>query len=104
MSEKGGEGFPYVCFLTAEGDVLAKPSYNKLTVEGFQATLADEVRAYLDLQHKAATGDEQAVVEFFLMRFELGALPVQELREAVEREGFLDPAQTTRRSGGTARG
>ena len=96
MSEKGGLGWPYVCFLSDTGEVIAQQSYSKMEVVGFAETLADDVQAYRVLAEKAASGDKQAQTQFFMMRFALGSLAPDELEAALGKPEFLSDRQAVR--------
>ncbi len=84
LSEKGGRGFPYLVFLDAEGNVLAKHEGPR-TVDGFAAT-TKSIGAFLELKEKAASGDEGAQFDYLLARIELGHLSSDDAKK--ESEGM----------------
>lgn len=87
LAEKGGRGFPYLAFLDADGDVMAKQPYDKFTVDGFLQTLAAEVPEYRALKKKAQSGDKTAAVELLMKQVEFAAIGVQDCNAAIEKLG-----------------
>jgi len=61
LSEKGGNGFPYLVFMDQNGDVLAVHE-GKREVDAFSET-AKKAQEYVDLKKKADAGDKKAIVE-----------------------------------------
>jgi hypothetical protein len=80
LGEKGGNAFPYLAFLDADGRVCAKhPSGVARTVDGFSAT-AQKARDFLALKKKAET-DKAAAVDFFFQAAEISHFTAAEARE-----------------------
>ena len=69
LGKKGGTGFPYLCVMDNQGDVIAKPMGRD--VPAFKQSLTDGQK-YLDLRAKAASGDRDAKIEFTLLRAKMG--------------------------------
>lgn len=78
LSQKGGTGFPYLAFLDAEGNVLAK-HMGMREVAGFSAT-AKTAAAFVDLKKKAENGDKAAKSELLVQQLELGHLSADDAR------------------------
>ena len=91
FGEKGGTGFPYLCALSAKGDVVAKLSGSRDT-EGFTKMMVN-ADLYSALEKKAASGDAVAKIDFALMRAELGMLTMEQLT-AEMGDAQLSDAQT----------
>jgi hypothetical protein len=62
-------------------------------VAAFEATLATGVKAFYDLEKAAKSGDKKAKAEFFMRRFDLGHLEVDDLHAAVKAPSFLTKDQ-----------
>jgi hypothetical protein len=95
LDEKGGDGWPFVCFLDHDGNLIARQDRGAMRdgVAAFQATLEDQVKAFYELKQKADAGDKEAKVEFFMMRFDLGHVGVAEMRKALAKDSPLDDFQ-----------
>lgn len=95
MYEKDGAGYPYVCFLDPNGHLLAKQKSEATREDGvaaFEATLATGVKAFYDLEKAAKNGGKKAKAEFFMRRFDLGHLGMDDLQAALEA-AFLSEDQ-----------
>ncbi len=71
LKEKGFTGFPTICFMNPQGDVLYKIAGTDRTLEGFQRAKR-RVDEFLTLSRKAAAGDRDAAKRLLWLRFELG--------------------------------
>ncbi len=79
-------GFPYLVYLDAAGDVLAKHEGQR-SVEGFEET-AGEALKFAALKEKAAGGDKKAMVQVFLRELDMGTIPMAEAKKHLkELEG-----------------
>jgi hypothetical protein len=76
LSQKGGEGFPHVVFMDAEGKVLAEHEGPR-SAEGFDATGA-KASAFIALRDQAAKGDKKAEADLLVKQLELGHLEAAE--------------------------
>ena len=72
LAKKGGQGFPYLVFLDAEGEVIAAHE-GEQTVAGFREGLG-KARAFLDLRKKAEAGDKAARFQVLETRYGQGTL------------------------------
>jgi hypothetical protein len=90
LVQKGGRGFPYLAFLDAGGQVLARQRGR--SVEAFEATLAGPVRSFREARDLAATGDPDALRKLFLLRIELAHFEDFEKARAemAQLEGLTD--------------
>jgi hypothetical protein len=70
LRQKGGSAFPYVAFLDAAGNVIAKPK--ERTVDAFHDAVEQDVTAYFDLVASAEGGDKGAAAQLFEKRVEYG--------------------------------
>lgn len=77
LREKGGRGFPYLVWMDAEGEVLAKQGDR--SVEGFQKTRAT-LQRFLELQRKVADGDAEAAVDALIAGIELSLYDVEQAK------------------------
>lgn len=95
LREKDGAGYPYVCFLNAEGNVIAKQGRAQIAehgVDAFVSTLDTHVKKFTELRAKASKGDKKAVAAFFMLRFDLGHLKTNDLQGAMQAK-WLDADQ-----------
>lgn len=86
MREKGGTGFPYLVFMDADGNVLAKQGQR--TVEAFEKTL-QTAKDFLALEKKAKSGDRKAGIDALIAGMELGRYGPDEAKEMLGKLGPL---------------
>ncbi|MBI2264272.1 MAG: hypothetical protein HYU64_03740 [Armatimonadetes bacterium] len=91
LAEKGGDGFPYLAFMDAGGNVLARHDGPR-TVEGFKET-ALAANDFLSLKAKAAKGDKQARYRLLVAQLELGQLTSAEARKKLDEMKYLTKEQ-----------
>jgi hypothetical protein len=86
LSEKGFTGFPSICFMDADGNVLSKPPR---TVAGMAET-RDQTQKLLDLRAKGdkATAAEQK--ELFLSELKLGLLKAPDIQPRADKVALTD--------------
>jgi len=84
LQEKGGRGFPYLAFLDAEGNVIAKQGDR--SVEGFEKTLAT-ITDFRALEKKAKAGDRAAGIDAVIAGMELGAYDADQAKEKLAKLG-----------------
>jgi len=90
LRQKGGRAFPYVVFLDATGNVIAKPKVQ--TLDALREALERDVQEYRDLCELAASGDADAVRRLFALEVEFQhfADPEQARAAMAEIEGLSD--------------
>jgi hypothetical protein len=86
LQEKGGRGFPYLVWMDAEGNVLAKQGDR--SVEGFDKT-RKTLQAFLPLEAKAAKGDKEAGVDALIAGIELGRYDADQAKERLGKLGTI---------------
>lgn len=97
LDEKGGAGWPYVCFMNDSGQFVARQQRSKVRDDGaaaFEATLTGEVKEFYDLKKAAKGGDNKAKAAFFMKQFELDHLTLDAMKEALGKGRFLSKTQT----------
>ena len=87
LSEKGGGGFPYLTFMDAKGNVIAKHQGPR-RVSAFKTTGA-RAAAFLELVKKAKGGDRPAQIDLLLMRLDLGHLDEKEAKKEAAKIGKM---------------
>ncbi len=87
----GGRGFPHLCVLDFDGSVLATHGGDR-SAEGFKKTTS-KAMAFVDLRKKAGSGDNNAKIDFAILRGEMGQLSVADLQRELGALGKLSPAQ-----------
>lgn len=85
LEEKGGQGFPYVVFMDAEGHVLAKHEGAR-TAEGFEES-GRKATGFLVLKAKAEKGDKAAKIDFIIAQLELGHIKAGEAEVKIRETG-----------------
>jgi hypothetical protein len=91
LQEKGGQGFPYVAFMDAEGAVAGKHQGAR-TVDGFDET-ARKAKRFVELKTRAAGGDKAAAIDLFLAEAETGSIPPPDVRKRAAELTDLTPEQ-----------
>ena len=92
FGEKGGQGFPTFMFLDAKGGVLAMQP-GALDVErmtGLHTKAKERHAKYVELEKKAAEGDEKAKVALAVMQVELTHKTFEEFRKEYPDFSKLD--------------
>lgn len=82
LSDKGGDGFPYVAFLDAAGEVAGKHQ-DARDASGFTRTLEKTLR-YVAAKQKAAAGDKTAAIDEAILSCELGHIELVDLEEKLQ--------------------
>jgi hypothetical protein len=94
LQEKGGRGFPYLVFLDAEGNVIARHEAER-TVDRFQATKA-RAEAFLELRKKAAQGDRAAKIDLLAARADLQPMTLEAAKAEAAALSALSPEESAR--------
>jgi hypothetical protein len=92
LEKKGGQGFPHLVFMDADGDVLATHEGSR-ELDALDKT-ASAAKEALGVKAKAAAGDAEAKVEWFLRQLESGSLDAVKARTRVKELGTLTPEQS----------
>lgn len=82
LQEKGFGGFPSLCFMDADGNVLIKQGAR--TVDAFEKTLG-QLGERQALAKKAAAGDAKAEKELFLVDLGLGTLTAEQIKAGAKK-------------------
>lgn len=100
LMEKGGQGFPYLVFLDADGNVLARHEGAR-DVEGFRQT-GQKVRDFLELRRKAEAGGPEAKIDYLIARLDLGHVKAADAERELAGLGKPSAAQQGRFDGALA--
>lgn len=82
LQEKGFGGFPSLCFMDADGNVLIKQGDR--TVSGFEKTLT-RLGERQELAKKAKAGDAKAEKQLFLVDLGLGTLSAEDIQAKAKK-------------------
>jgi hypothetical protein len=88
LQDKGFRGFPSICFMDAEGNVLAKPGRS---VKAFQETLV-ATKKLVDLRNKGDKRSAAETKELFLAELKLDLIPAGELQQRADAVPGLSKA------------
>lgn len=91
LSDKGGQGFPYLAWLDSNGDVLAKQ--DDRSIEGF-AKSGKAVSKYVDLKARFDGGDTSLATELFLVEMDLGKHEYEAAKEKAASLKLTDEQKT----------
>ena len=97
LQEKGGEGFPHLVFMDAEGTVLAVHEEDR-TAPAFAKT-GEKAKAFVSLKAKAAKGDKAAKIDFILAQMDLGQIKPDEAEKQIKEAGALSKEQQAKFDG-----
>jgi hypothetical protein len=75
LQEKGGNGWPYLVFLDADGTVVGAPQGR--SVDSFEEA-GKKAQKFIELEKKAAAGDKKALVEIVLVQVNAGTIKMSE--------------------------
>lgn len=96
LQEKGGRGFPYLVWMDAEGNVLAKQGDR--SVAGFEKTRAN-LAAFPDLEAKFQKGDKAAGIDALIVGMELGRYTADDAAAMLPKLGKI-PAEKQKKIDG----
>ena len=82
LFDKGGNSFPSIMFLDAEGEVIAIHKRAN-TMKGFEVT-SSLVRRYRDLKKKVKDGDASAKTDLLITEGDLGRMDYYEVEEELD--------------------
>jgi hypothetical protein len=88
LQEKGFGGFPSLCFMDAEGNVLFKQPGNERSVAAFEKSLplaVENMGRRKALVDKAKAGDAAAQKELFLEDLKSGQLTAAQIKEGAKK-------------------
>jgi hypothetical protein len=91
LEEKGGEGFPHIVFMDAEGSVLAVHEDDR-TAEAFAKTGA-KAKTFMELKAKAAKGDKTAKVDLIIAQLDMGQIKAADAEKQLKEAGALTKEQ-----------
>ena len=94
LGEKGGRGFPFLVFLNADGDVVARHAGQR-NAEGFAAT-GKGAQDFIALKKRVEEGDESARADYFMARLAMGSMAPDVAR--AELEGLGDALSEEQRT------
>lgn len=83
LYDLGGREHPSIYFLDANGEILARPDADDITVRALEETGAKVARS-LELRKKALEGDEAAKVGLSIVQCDLGVIEFSDLEGAIE--------------------
>lgn len=92
LTKVGGQGFPHLVFLDSDGEVLATHE-DERTLDAFTKTGETALEAR-ELKRKAASGDSEAKVEWFLRQLDAGSIDSAKARARVKELGALTPERS----------
>jgi hypothetical protein len=72
LEEKGGEGFPHIIFMDAQGNILAVHEEER-SAAGFAKT-GEKAKTFMALKEKAAKGDKAAQVDLIIAQLDMGQI------------------------------
>ncbi|HYE99522.1 MAG TPA: hypothetical protein VEJ18_11455 [Planctomycetota bacterium] len=99
LQEKGGQGFPHIVFMDADGNVLAEHAGPR-TADGFAKT-GEAARTFVALREKAAKGDPTAKADLLVQQVKMGHVTA-DAAEKQAAELTLTPEQKTALEGAVA--
>ena len=105
LSERGGQGFPYLAYLDADGALIGAPKGRD--VAAFDAGLTDaaaSAKAWADEVKKLSAGSNADKIELVIKRVDRGELKVEEAREALKPLGEMSSDQRAKFNGIVADG
>lgn len=91
LEEKGGEGFPHIVFMDAEGKVLAVHEADR-TAAGFAKT-GEQAKAFVSLKAKADGGDKKAKTDLILLQLDMGTIKAEDAKKQLADAGPLSDEQ-----------
>lgn len=97
LQAKGGQGFPHIVFMDAEGKVLAEHQGER-SADGFGKT-GQKAKDYLTLKAKADKGDKAAAIDFVILQLSMGQLQKAEAERKLKEAGPLSKEQQARFEG-----
>ena len=97
LEQKGGQGFPHIVFMDAEGTVLAEHQGER-SADGFSKT-GQKAKDYITLKAKADKGDKAAKIDFIIAQLALGQLKPAEAEAKIKEAGTPTKEQQAKLDG-----
>jgi hypothetical protein len=97
LEEKGGEGWPHIVFMDAEGNVLAVHEADR-SAEGFSKT-GEKAKSFVSLKAKAEKGDKAAKIDFLVLQLSLGQIKPEEAEKKIKDAGPITKEQKAKLDG-----
>ena len=85
LEQKGGQGFPHIVFMDAEGNVLAEHQGDR-SADGFSKT-GQKAKEFIALKAKAEKGDKAAKIDFIIAQLSMGQLKASEAEAKIKELG-----------------
>src|SRR5262245_10877718 len=85
LQEKGGQRFPYIVFMDADGNVITE-HLEERTPEGF-AKMGKIVTDYVTLKTKAESGNKPSVIDFTILQLALGKITTSDAQKKLKDAG-----------------
>jgi hypothetical protein len=97
LEQKGGQGFPHIVFMDADGHVLAEHEGDR-SADGFSKT-GQKAKEFIALKAKAEKGDKAAQIDFLIAQLSLGQLKPSEAEAKIKEVGAPTKEQQARLDG-----
>ena len=97
LEQKGGQGFPHLVFMDAEGNVLAEHQGER-NADGFSKT-GQKATEFISLKAKAEKGDKGAKIDFIIAQLSLGQLKPAEAEAKIKEAGGATKEQQAKLDG-----
>jgi hypothetical protein len=97
---KGGDGFPYMLYMDAGGDVIAKMD-RPYDIDAFTTALG-KASTYLAVVKKAEGGDKAASLEVLITKLETGGIKAEEAKKKLKELPKPSAEQLPRLNGALA--
>jgi len=97
LEQKGGQGFPYIIFMDADGTVLAEHQGER-SAAGFAKT-GVAVKDYTTLKAKADKGDKAAQIDFVIASLTLGKISAADAEKKIKEAGAPTKEQQAKLDG-----
>jgi hypothetical protein len=97
LEKKGGQGFPHIVFMDADGNVLAEHQGER-TADGFSKT-GQKAKEFVTLKAKAEKGDKAAKIDFIIAQLSMGQLKPSEAEAKIKEAGTPTKEQSEKLEG-----
>jgi hypothetical protein len=85
LEEKGGNAFPFLAFMDAEGSVIAIHTEDRTPAEF--AKTGEKAKSFVQAKVKAEKGDPEAKIDFVILQLSFGQIKSEDARKKVTEAG-----------------
>ena len=85
LEQKGGNAFPFLAFMDADGNVIAVHNEDRTAVEF--AKTGEKAKSFVEAKVKAEKGDPSAKIDFIILQLSFGQIKADAAQKQIKEAG-----------------